>query len=697
MGSGVISTLSLAITAAAALPLGALVLAQRRGHPVGRLLVAAGVGFGIAATSAGILATGTTTSLGSIAFAALWLVQGPLIAVWVLLLLGLPEGDIGGGWRRAVAGVAVVFPPVLSVVGWLVAPEGRSPAFPAADVPAGIGGPAAAAELPTWVTVGTVAAALLPVLALVGLIIRYAGSQGPSRQQLKWVVLAAGLTVVVNAVSPLLGAVGTALTLAAQVVPPLGIALAVLRYRLWEVDVVIARSALFVVLWAGLAALFHGLALAAGVVAGGDNAVLLPLTLALVVAALARPLRDRIERMLRDRLFGTAPEGYAVVVGFADRLAGAVDGEELAGRVAAEIRRCLEVEVAAVWLLLDGGGGSRLLRMAQEPEDAGTAHSSVVVGPGLADDLAAARAGLVNEAPASLRPVLETLGRVAAFAPLRVGGELIGVLTIGEPPRRRLSPSDLELLDVLASESVLALRNTRLEAALRQRLLQLEEQAEELRRSRRRIVAVQDEQRRRTERDLHDGVQPMLVSLATQLRRASSGSDRSPDLGELADLAEEAVFAVQDFGRGIYPTVLADQGLPAALRAHANRVPAAIHVEIAPRMGRRRFPAEVETTCYFVALEAITNSLKHAPGATIGVTVRLLDDAALEVEVRDDGPGFRPDSPGAGSGLQNMRDRAAAAGGSLVIDARPGEGTWVRLTMPLPATVIQDRFGDSRR
>jgi signal transduction histidine kinase len=237
----------------------------------------------------------------------------------------------------------------------------------------------------------------------------------------------------------------------------------------------------------------------------------------------------------------------------------------------------------------------------------------------------------------------------------------------------------------------LSLRNLRLETQLRQRLAQIEEQAEELRRSRQRLVGVQDEQRRRIERDLHDGVQQQLVALAAGVRRASIAApvDAHRLLERLAGEAEEAVFALQELARGIFPSLLADQGLATALRTQAARMPISIHVEAEPTLAGRRFERDLEAALYFVTLEALANVQKHAPGAAATVSLRSAQAGrSVMLDVHDDGPGFEPRSRSPGTGLQNMHDRVAAVGGELQIDSRPGAGTWLQAQVPITAVVV---------
>ncbi len=210
-------------------------------------------------------------------------------------------------------------------------------------------------------------------------------------------------------------------------------------------------------------------------------------------------------------------------------------------------------------------------------------------------------------------------------------------------------------------------------------------------------MSAQDSERRRIERDLHDGVQQQLVSLGVRLQRLAHGADNGsgPLLADLAAEAEQAVFALQELGRGIFPSVLADQGLTAALRTQASRLPLAVRVEAADAVVGRRFEPEVEAALYFVGLEALANAQKHAPGAA--VLVRLHGgDGEVALEVVDDGPGL--DGRGRdGTGLQNMLDRIAAVGGSLAIENGPERGTRVRAAVAVEAMAAQAPAADSRR
>jgi signal transduction histidine kinase len=221
------------------------------------------------------------------------------------------------------------------------------------------------------------------------------------------------------------------------------------------------------------------------------------------------------------------------------------------------------------------------------------------------------------------------------------------------------------------------LQNVRLTEELRANL-------EELRASRQRLVTAQDAERRRLERNIHDGAQQQLVALAVKVRLARSLSSRDPQKvdglleqteGELA----QAMNDLRDLARGIYPPLLADQGLLAALTAQARKSPVPVSVE-ADVIGR--FSQEVEAAVYFCTLEALQNVAKYANAN--GARVHLhRGDGHLDFEVTDDGIGFDPSAKGVGTGTQGMADRLAALGGELRVDSSPGAGTTVTGRVPV--------------
>jgi signal transduction histidine kinase len=238
------------------------------------------------------------------------------------------------------------------------------------------------------------------------------------------------------------------------------------------------------------------------------------------------------------------------------------------------------------------------------------------------------------------------------------------------PANEPLTPSGEKLIGDLAGQAGLVLRNVRL--------------IEELRASRQRLVAAQDEERRRLERNIHDGAQQQLVALGIQLGLAKRlASKESPSLAELLEKLQtqstEALDDLRDLARGIYPPLLADQGLAAALSAQARKASFPVEVQ---SDGIGRYPQEAEAAVYFCCLEALQNVAKYA-GATKAKVRLLADGDAVSFEVTDDGKGFDSERTPLGSGLQNMADRLAALGGTLAVRSQPGEGTTVAGSLPV--------------
>jgi signal transduction histidine kinase len=228
----------------------------------------------------------------------------------------------------------------------------------------------------------------------------------------------------------------------------------------------------------------------------------------------------------------------------------------------------------------------------------------------------------------------------------------------------------------------LALRNQLLTERLRARV-------DELRESRRRLVAVQDETRRRLERDLHDGAQQQLVALKVKLGLGRAIAEKegatatAEVLGQLSGEADAAVDSMREFARGVYPPLLEAEGLESAITAQVRR--ASIPVTVAFD-GVGRYPQEIEATVYFCVLEAIRNTTRHASATRTTVSLRQ-SNGMLQFEVSDDGIGFDPDDTEEGSGLVTMTDRLDALAGGLTIDAQSGNGTTLAGTVPAPVEV----------
>jgi signal transduction histidine kinase len=240
------------------------------------------------------------------------------------------------------------------------------------------------------------------------------------------------------------------------------------------------------------------------------------------------------------------------------------------------------------------------------------------------------------------------------------------------------------VLTELARQVGLAVHNARLDTELQTTLDELRKQADELRQSRARIVASGDAERRRVERNLHDGAQQHLVAMAVNLRLARDILTEDPQaaaemLDQLADDVKDTIQELRELAHGIYPPLLADSGLGEALRAAGNRNPLPVTVA---SDGIGRYTPEIEAAVYFCCLEAMQNAAKHAPKARM--QVRLWEESGgLLFSVSDDGPGFDPAVARSGHGFVNMADRLGAIGGTVRWESQPGHGAQVLGSIPL--------------
>jgi signal transduction histidine kinase len=253
--------------------------------------------------------------------------------------------------------------------------------------------------------------------------------------------------------------------------------------------------------------------------------------------------------------------------------------------------------------------------------------------------------------------------------PVTYQGELLGAISITMPKGEPLRSAGKQLVADVASQAGLVLSNAGL--------------IEDLRASRQRIVAAQDEARRRLERNIHDGAQQDLVALAIKLRLAGAAVDEDPAqtrelLGELQTDAAGALENLRDLARGIYPPLLAVLGLAAALGAQAGKSPVPVAIEAD---GIGRFPQDTEAAVYFCCLEALQNIAKYAHASSARICLQA-QNGTLRFTVSDDGAGYDVGHTPMGSGQRNMADRLAALGGWLEVSSAPSRGTTIAACLP---------------
>jgi signal transduction histidine kinase len=371
-----------------------------------------------------------------------------------------------------------------------------------------------------------------------------------------------------------------------------------------------------------------------------------------VVALSFEPVQSRLERVTSHVVHGGRQSPYDVLSRFARSLTGSYANEELPARMAKVLADGTGAAGAQVWLVVD----DQLRLAATWPPGSTLAE----VAPAAGD-----------------RPGQRVL-------PVRQAGELLGVLAVQERDGVPLTSVEERLFAGLANQAGLMLRGVRLRAELVHQLDELSTRAAELRMSRQRLVDAQDAERRRLERDIHDGAQQHLVALAVNLRLAHTLAGRSPEradrlVAEQRAAATATIDTLLGLSRGIYPSLLVDDGLEAALRAAISTSPVPVELRAS---GVGRYPTGVEAAAYFCVLEALQNSAKHSSAPVIRVDLRGAPGVLLVV-VEDDGSGFDPDTTHTGAGLANMRDRVESVGGTLTIETTPARGTLVEARLPI--------------
>jgi signal transduction histidine kinase len=436
---------------------------------------------------------------------------------------------------------------------------------------------------------------------------------------------------------------------------------AVARGPLLSAPAVLSRALVVAVLAAFIGAVYLVLPVGLGSVWGPESDTPLAVAATAIVALAFARVRGWARRLAQRLVYGDRASPYEVLAQLSDRVMGAAADPEVLAQMARIVAE---------------GSGAAGSRVWQRRDDE------------LVPAAAWPRTTTVEPAPIALKgDELPPLPDAHYSVAVRHRNELIGAITVRQALGEPLSPADLHLLDDIAGQAGLVLRNVRLTSELAGRLEEISAQAAEIRASRERIVATQDAERRRVERDIHDGAQQHLVALMVQLRVARTLVRRDPErarrlAGDLRGIVRETLETLSELAQGIHPLVLTTHGLVAALRRQEANP--SVHVTVEDG-GVGRYGPEVEAAAYFACLEALNNAAKHAAGAN--VSIRLTEqDGDLVFSVRDDGSGFDPEQCRPGSGLGNMVDRVAALGGSLAVTSAPSRGTDVTGRVPLFAS-----------
>ncbi len=461
--------------------------------------------------------------------------------------------------------------------------------------------------------------------AVAALVARFRHAAGVERQQLKWIAYVVAVLAVVGPLAIFFYHDSLAVRVAIAVVVPMipaAICIAILRYRLYDIDLIINRTVVYGALTLLLAAAYEAVALVLGAALGGRHGSAWVTAAATLSAAAAfRPLRAWIQDTVDRRFRRARYDRLARMDAFLEDLR--------AGRASPET---LEETLREVLSRPD----LELRYFLPEP-----AHS--IDGQGRELEL-------------------DDDGRIRTEV-ARGGVRLAVVIHSG-------TGSEPDLLEEVLARAGLAIEIARLRAEVNHRLAEVES-------SRARIVAAGYEERRRLERDLHDGAQQRLVAVGLALRHAQhelGPSEAADSLDEAVGQIGQAITDLRELANGVRPAHLND-GLEVALRDLAGRTPLPVTV----RVGAERYPTDVEATAYFVACEALTNTVKHARATGIELQAERLD-GQLVVTVRDDGVGGV--EPSSGSGLRGLSDRVAAQGGRLAVESPPGRGTTVIVELP---------------
>jgi signal transduction histidine kinase len=514
----------------------------------------------------------------------IWVV--PLGLMGIHLLLRLPDGrlpSVRWRWVSRIGTVAIV------LVGVAIPPEDSDATTAIQDLMGFIG---------ILLLLGAV------VASVASLVVRARRADADERHQLRWIAAGGLVFLVFWGLAVVPGLVGVTPSATSELIlnslgviaysaVPLGIGIAILKYRLYAIDVVIRKALIL----AGLAAFFTAVYIlvvgGVGALVGSRSTPALSFVAAAVVAVGFQPALARARRFADRVVYGKRSTPYEVLAELGERL-----GETYASD----------------------------------------------------DDLT---------------------------VEVRHQGDPLGALSVAMPANDPMDPTKERLMSDLAAQAGLVLRNVGLTEELRQRI-------EDLRAAQKRLVSAQDAERRRLERNIHDGAQQQLVALSVKIRLAGGLLDRDTQkareiLDQLQSDTGEALEDLRDLARGIYPPLLADQGLAPALAAQARK--ASLPVEVRAD-GIGRFPQEVEAAAYFSCLEALQNVAKYAHASRAVVT--LSDgDGRLRFEVTDDGAGFDPSRTGYGTGLQGIADRLGALAGTLSVSSSARAGTTVTGLIPV--------------
>lgn len=629
---------------------GSVIVRRLPRKPVGWLLAAVGLAGTVSTAGDAYAAVEPALPAREWVYWATMPLGGLVLPAVVLLLLVFPDGRLlSRRWRLAIA--AAMLATVMLTVG------GVSEYSPPGEDDFTFGKPWLDNPLPMTIGEdhflwgGGIAWPMLLaslVLAAAAFGLRFRRADPEERRQIKWLLPPFGLVAVGYLGMVFEGADGTFwLLVPGALAVPAAIAVAVLRYRLWDIDVLIRRSVVYAVLWVAIGGVYVAVAALPGLALGDRVPVPAAVGMTVLATLAFQPARRRVDRVVGRLLFGERESELELLTRFGATVADTFDVTELAPRVAETVRGGLDLGWARVRLAVNG----------ERFEPAG------VAGIGLT-----------------------TPAAPAFVVSLTHAGQQLGTIECGPKREGRLAERDHALLASLARQAALAIHNAHLAAELSARLDEISRQTAELRASRARLVAAQDTERQRLERDLHDGVQQDIVSLLSRLGLARSQLRRDPAEAEstLAELQAQTGHVLRDLRQlvqGIHPSVLTDRGVLEAIEARLTQVSIGVRLHADPTLRGSRFDPDIEAAAYFFVSEGLTNAMKHAAAGNVSVRLSVAD-RQLVVEVIDDGTGFLP-ADISGSGLTGLRDRVEAIGGDMHVRSSPGAGCRLQARIPL--------------
>jgi signal transduction histidine kinase len=655
--SGLADDLGFVLTFAAFPMIGYVLAIRRPENSLGWLMLGIGVAFGLAAIADSYASYAIHGGGHAYAGAVIAAISAPswvpiVVPPATFLILLFPDGHLPSPRWRWFARLLAAGLVVISILIILTPGPMPESGYPHIRNPLGI------ESLRPFLSVALVLIAVIPVGvvgSLLSIVLRFRRATGIERQQLRLLMTAAAVVTVMYTASLLISwdrelVLLQMLSILSFVLIPIAIGVSVLRYRLFDIDVVINKAVLFGALAVFITIVYVAIVVGVGTLVGGRASPVLSATAAAIVALAFQPLRRRAQRVADRLVYGKRATPYEVLSAFSERVGQTYANEDLLPRMARALGEGTVAARADVWVRV----GEELRPEATWPEDAEPLPARLV---------SAAEEGTVTAS--------------SMFQPVRHDGELLGGLSIEKRSGESLSATEDKLVRDLAAQAGLVLRN----AGLTEELL---DSIEQLRTSRQRLVTAQDEERRKLERNLHDGAQQQLVALTVKLGLLERLVERDPAqartiASQLQGDATDALEELRDLARGIYPPLLADKGLVAALESQARKssVPVTIEAD-----GVGRYAREAEAAVYFSCLEALQNVAKYASASRATVTLR--DGAGqLRFEVTDDGVGFDAGSSSYGTGLQGIADRLAALDGGIEVRSAPGAGTTVAGSLPV--------------